>query len=54
MSDVTGDPQLAGPELAAHHADNSFELLWATRHDFEALGLQPEHLRTDLARLLDL
>ena len=24
------------------------------RHDFEALCLQPEHLRTDPARLLDL
>ena len=54
MTDVTGDPCLSGPELDDHSPDNSFEFLWATKHDFERLGLHPEHLRSDLARVLGL
>ena len=54
MTDVTGTPRLSGPELADHHEDNSFEFLWATKDDFESLGLHPEHLRADLPRLLGL
>ncbi len=52
MADVTGTPQLSGPELAAHGPDNSFELRWARAEELEPLGLQPEHLRTDLPKLL--
>jgi len=54
MTDVEGTPRLSGPELEAHGPDNSFELIWATAEDLHRLGLQPEHLRTDLPRLLRL
>ena len=54
MTDVEGTPELSGPELEAHGPDNSFELVWAGVHDFHDLGLQPEHLRDDLPRLLGL
>jgi 8-oxo-dGTP diphosphatase len=54
MTDVEGTPELSGPELDAHGPGNSFELLWAGVDDFEPLGLQPDHLRTDLPRLLGL
>ena len=54
MADVTGTPQLSGPELEAHGPDNSFELRWASAEELEPLGLQPEHLRTDLPKLLGL
>ncbi len=52
MADVEGTPLLSGPELEAHAPDNSFELMWARAKDFHGLGLHPEHLRTDLPRLL--
>lgn len=52
MGDVTGTPQLSGPELEDHCPENSFELIWATGDDLEQLGLHPAHLRTDLPRLL--
>lgn len=52
MTDVTGTPKLSGPELEDHCTDNSFEFLWATKDDLEPLGLDPEHLRADLPRLL--
>lgn len=52
MTDVVGTPQLSGPELDDHCPDNSFEFLWAAKEDLESLGLHPEHLRTDLPRLL--
>jgi 8-oxo-dGTP pyrophosphatase MutT (NUDIX family) len=52
MGDVEGTPELSGPELEAHSPDNSFELVWAAAGDLESLGLQPEHLREDLPRLL--
>jgi ADP-ribose pyrophosphatase YjhB (NUDIX family) len=54
MADVVGEPQLSGPELQDHCADNSFELMWASADEFEDLGLFPEHLRTDLLRLMAL
>ena len=54
MADVRGMPELSGPELEAHGPDNSFELLWAEAGDFDRLGLQPDHLRQDLPRLLPL
>lgn len=54
MTDVEGTPQLSGPELEAHAPDNSFELMWAGASDLHALGLHPEHLRTDLPGLLGL
>lgn len=54
MTDVEGTPELSGPELDAHSPDNSFELMWAGPDDFRALGLHPEHLQTDLPRLLAL
>jgi len=54
MTDVTGTPQLSGPELEAHCPENSFEFVWASMDDLEPLGLQPEHLRADLPRLLGL
>ncbi len=54
MADVVGDPVLGGPELEAHGPDNSFELLWVGSDRLEPLGLQPEPLRVDLPRLLDL
>ena len=54
LAGVRGEPVLGGPELDAHGPDNSFELLWARAGELEPLGLQPEHLRADLPRLLDL
>ena len=54
MTDVQGTPALSGPELAAHHPDNSFELTWANTEELERLGLHPAHLRTDLPLLLQL
>ncbi len=54
MADVTGTPQLSGPELATHAPDNSVELRWASVEEFQPLGLQPEHLRADLPKLLGL
>jgi 8-oxo-dGTP diphosphatase len=54
MADVEGTPELSGPELEEHSPQNSFELLWAVPADFAGLGLFPDHLRTDLPRLLDL
>jgi ADP-ribose pyrophosphatase YjhB (NUDIX family) len=54
MADVSGTPQLSGPELEDHCPENSFELAWARKHDLEDLGLHPEHLRTDLPSLLGL
>lgn len=54
MTDVTGVPRLSGPELDDHSPANSFELMWATKDDFERLGLHPEHLCSDLPRLLGL
>ncbi|MCW2844501.1 MAG: hypothetical protein JWN22_2417 [Nocardioides sp.] len=52
MTDVEGAPELSGPELEADAPDNGFELVWATAGDLEGLGLQPEHLRQDLPKLL--
>lgn len=54
MADVSGTPQLSGPELEDHSPDNHFELMWAGRDDLHRLGLHPAHLRVDLPRLLDL
>ncbi len=54
MADVHGTPELSGPELEAHCPENSFELIWAGAADLPVLGLQPEHLRTDLPELLGL
>jgi 8-oxo-dGTP pyrophosphatase MutT (NUDIX family) len=54
MADVVGEPRLSGPELQDHCADNSFEFMWASADEFEDLGLFPEHLRTDLPRLMAL
>ena len=54
MTDVEGSPRLSGPELEAHAPDNSFELMWAGAEKLHELGLHPEHLRTDLPRILGL
>ena len=54
MTNVTGTPRLSGPELKDHSPENSFELLWASSDDLEPLSLHPQHLRTDLPRLLGL
>lgn len=54
MVDVEGTPTLSGPEQHVHCAENSVELIWAEVHDFDRLGLQPEHLCADLVELLDL
>ena len=54
MADVEGEPVLGGPELEAHGPDNSFDLRWVGADDLVPLGLQPEHLRTDLPQVLDL
>jgi 8-oxo-dGTP pyrophosphatase MutT (NUDIX family) len=54
MADVEGTPVLSGPELANHGPENSFELMWAGAEGLHRLGLQPEHLRDDLPRLLGL
>jgi adenylate kinase family enzyme/8-oxo-dGTP pyrophosphatase MutT (NUDIX family) len=53
MTDVEGTPELSGAELEAHAPDNSFELRWACADELDAWGLQPEHLRADLPRLLN-
>jgi 8-oxo-dGTP diphosphatase len=52
MTDVTGTPQLSGPELEDHCPENSFELIWAAGDDLGQLGLHPAHLRADLRLLL--
>jgi len=52
MADVAGVPVLSGPEAAANNPENSFELLWATADQFEALNLHPADIRTILADLL--
>ena len=52
MSDVVGVPLLSGPEAAENGPDNSFELVWATADQFEALNLHPADVRTVLAELL--
>ena len=54
MTDVRGTPELSGPELQEHCAENSFELRWAGADDFGGLGLFPDHLQTELPRLLAL
>lgn len=52
MADVVGVPVLSGDEAAENGPDNSFELLWATPDQFEALNLHPADVRTLLAGLL--
>jgi ADP-ribose pyrophosphatase YjhB (NUDIX family) len=52
MADVEGAPVLSGPEAAENGPDNSFELLWATADQFEALNLHPADVRRVLADLL--
>lgn len=52
MTDVAGTPTLGGPELAKNNPDNSFELVWATADDLDALGLHPADAREPLAKLL--
>lgn len=52
MVGVTGVPVLSGPEAAANSPDNSFELLWATADQFEALNLHPADIRVVLTEIL--
>ena len=52
MAGVTGVPVLSGPEAVENSPDNSFELLWATADQFEALNLHPADIRMILADLL--
>jgi ADP-ribose pyrophosphatase YjhB (NUDIX family) len=52
MADVVGVPVLSGPEAAENCPDNSFELLWATADQFDALNLHPASIRAMLAQLL--
>ena len=51
-TDVEGVPVLSGPEAAENSPDNSYELLWATAHQFDALNLHPADVRTSLEELL--
>src|SRR4051812_35592941 len=41
MVGVAGVPVLSGPEAARNRPDDSFELMWATADQFEALNLFP-------------
>jgi ADP-ribose pyrophosphatase YjhB (NUDIX family) len=52
MAGVIGVPVLSGPEAAVNSPDNSFELLWATVDQFEALNLFPADIRVVLADFL--
>ncbi|WP_206642061.1 NUDIX domain-containing protein [Nonomuraea polychroma] len=52
MADVTGTPVLSGEEAAEHGPDNSFELMWVTAKEFDALNLHPADIREPLAALL--
>ena len=54
MTDVRGTPEMSGEELDHQSPENSYELRWAGTDDFAALGLFPDHLQTDLPRLLAL
>ncbi len=54
MADASGAPRLSGPELEDHSSQNSFEFVWASKHDLAGLRLHPEHLRSDLPRLVGL
>ncbi|WP_250008225.1 NUDIX hydrolase [Actinoplanes sp. M2I2] len=48
MTGVAGVPMLSGPESV----ENSFELMWVTADEFEALNLHPADVRVVLAELL--
>ena len=52
MRDVDGVPTLGGEETETPNPDNTFELLWATADQFDALGLHPPDIRTPLTTLL--
>jgi 8-oxo-dGTP pyrophosphatase MutT (NUDIX family) len=52
MTDVSGTPELGGPELGYHRPGNSFELRWATAGELETLNLRPAEIRPLLAALL--
>lgn len=52
MDDVSGTPELGGPELGYHRPDNSFELGWATAGELDELQLRPPEIRPLLAALL--
>jgi ADP-ribose pyrophosphatase YjhB (NUDIX family) len=52
MTGVAGVPVLSGPEAMENSPDNSFELMWATADEFEALNLHPADVRVILAELL--
>lgn len=52
MTGVSGVPVLSGPEAVENGPDNSFELMWATADEFEALNLHPADIRVKLAELL--
>jgi hypothetical protein len=52
MADVEGVPVLSGPEAAENGPNNSYEPLWATADQFEALNLHPADVRRILADLL--
>jgi 8-oxo-dGTP pyrophosphatase MutT (NUDIX family) len=52
MTDVTGRPELSGPEARENGPDNSFELLWAPADSFAALNLHPAEVRPIVAELL--
>ena len=51
MSDVVGVPVLSGPEAAEDGPSNSYELLWASAEQFEALNLHPADIHQVLANL---
>jgi ADP-ribose pyrophosphatase YjhB (NUDIX family) len=52
MADVEGVPVLSGEEAAENGPNNSYELLWASADQFEALNLHPAEVRRALADLL--
>ncbi|MBW8482711.1 NUDIX domain-containing protein [Actinomadura parmotrematis] len=53
MADITGTPELSGPEALRNGPDDHYELLWAGPEDFAGLNLRPVDIRTPLARLLE-
>jgi hypothetical protein len=52
MAGVAGVPVLWGSDAVENSRDNSFDLLWATADQFEALNLHPADIRAILAELL--
>jgi ADP-ribose pyrophosphatase YjhB (NUDIX family) len=52
MTDVTGTPQLSGPEYLSDRPDNHYEVGWARTDEFDRVNLVPTEIRSRLAQLL--